>query len=147
MALNKKDKIQSGVTTVLVVVLVFFVVRGFGKRPAKSSFKALHKFPQVQPISPPGAQAPTTIAKLKEETRALELRRDPFFKQVVASSVRGGPSLSGIAWDEGDPTAIINGRIAHRGDSVDGYVVVDIQKDRVVLSDGTQDLELKWVGE
>ncbi len=147
MALNKKDKIQIGVTAVLVVVLVFFVVRGFGKRPAKSSSSALPKFSQVQPISPQGAQAPTTIAKLKEETRALELKRDPFFKQVVASSVRGGPSLSGIAWDQEEPTAIINERIARRGDTVDGYVVVDIQRDRVVLSDGTQDLELKWEGE
>lgn len=147
MALNQKDKIQIGVTAVLVVALVFFVVRGFGKRPAKSSFNALPKVAQAKPISPSGAQAPTTIVQLKEETRALELKRDPFFKQVVASSVRGGPSLSGIAWDEQEPTAIINGRIARRGDNVDGYVIIEIKKDRVVLSDGTQAIELKWVGE
>jgi hypothetical protein len=147
MALNKKDKIQITVTGALVIVLVFVVGNGFRKRPAKSSPVAVPKYPQVTPPASIQAQSPATFLKLKEEARTLEFKRDPFLKQAAVSSVRGGPSLSGIAWDEEDPTAIINGRIARRGDNVDGYVVVDIKKDRVILSDGTQDLELKWVGE
>lgn len=149
MTLSPKDKIQLAVTGALVLVLVLVVGHGLRKRPVKSSPAAVPKSPPVAPTPsvPPEAQAPAMLLKLKEEARTLPFKRDPFLRQAAVSLGRGGPSLSGIAWDEEDPTAIINGRIARRGDSIDGYTVVDIRKDGVTLHDGVEELEIQWDGE
>ena len=45
--------------------------------------------------------------------------------------------LSGIVWDEAGPIAIINNEIFGVGDVIEGNTIVEIKKDRVILSDGT----------
>ena len=46
--------------------------------------------------------------------------------------------LQGILWDPEAPTAILNNRVVSRGDSVGRWEVQEIQKDRVVLSNGSE---------
>lgn len=64
--------------------------------------------------------------------------------QAEASS---GPALelSGIAWSETRPAAVINGRVLVLGDTIDGFTVVGIEPDSVQLLGpaGTVTLELR----
>ena len=50
--------------------------------------------------------------------------------------------LSGILWDAVTPMAIINGQTLHVGEKLEGYEVIQILQDHVVLSDGTTTSEL-----
>lgn len=50
--------------------------------------------------------------------------------------------LSGILWDEKSPTTIIDGEVYKKGDKVGPFTIVDIQKDKVVLSDGSRNFDL-----
>ncbi|MFZ5516132.1 MAG: hypothetical protein ACOY90_05810 [Candidatus Zhuqueibacterota bacterium] len=82
--------------------------------------------------------------------------RDPF-KIAENDAPRSSPSgsssqvkkekapaltLQGIIWDERAPTALINGEIVGKGDSILGYRVDDVKKDRVVLSRNGRQLVL-----
>ncbi|MBI3332826.1 MAG: hypothetical protein HYZ93_01905 [Candidatus Omnitrophica bacterium] len=49
---------------------------------------------------------------------------------------RAGHWVKGILWDANVPSAIVDGRLVSVGDHVDGWRVIEIQKDRVVLSNG-----------
>lgn len=143
MKLQKKDKIQIGITTSLVVVLLF-VLGGIGRQGKRSrSHGKGPVFPIVQPIALKENRNQGTIRALKEETKKMGVPRDPFSRQIVSAVTARGLSLSGIAWDQEDPTAIIDSRIVRVGDEIGGYVVTEIRKDAVVLNNGTENLELK----
>lgn len=46
--------------------------------------------------------------------------------------------LNGILWDSKVPSAILNNKVVGRGDRLKGWEVTEIQKDHVVLSDGSE---------
>ena len=69
-------------------------------------------------------------------------RRDPF-SRGADTSVITGLHLSGILWDAQNPMAIINGRTVRLGEEFDGYQVTEITSDRVLISDGTDTLQLR----
>ncbi len=46
--------------------------------------------------------------------------------------------LSGILWDSQKPSAVVNNRVVGVGDSAGPWTVVEIRRDRVILSDGTR---------
>lgn len=143
MELQKKDKIQIGIITALVVVLVF-VLGGIGRQGKRGrSHGKGAVFPIVQPIALEENRNQGAIGTLKEETKKMRVSRDPFSRQGVSAVTARGLSLSGIAWDQEDPTAIIDSRIVRVGDEIGGYVVTEIRKDTVVLNNGTENLELK----
>lgn len=50
--------------------------------------------------------------------------------------------LEGVMWGGKKASAIINGQIVHEGDSMGGYSVSQILKDRVVLEHGNKKLDL-----
>ena len=81
-----------------------------------------------------------TFAKLKEEVKKVELKRDPFSAAPI--EIYQGPQLQGVLWDQNHPTAIINGQIVAVGDKMNGNRVVDIKRDRVILNNGVDNLEL-----
>ena len=45
-------------------------------------------------------------------------------------------TLNGIIWDAQAPSAVINNRVLNPGDWIDRWRVVEIQRDRVIVSDG-----------
>ena len=51
--------------------------------------------------------------------------------------------LKGIAWDEENPKCVINGVIVEVGDEVAGKTVREIRRDRVILTDGEEELVLR----
>jgi len=82
---------------------------------------------------------------LEKESRGKEPARDPFFSPPQASSPEATLplNLSGIVWDDNNPTAIINDTIVEKGSTLEGKTVVDILKDRVILNDRNGNTELR----
>jgi len=68
--------------------------------------------------------------------------RNPFTMGAVIK-VGAEDTLEGIIWDEKSPLALINGRTIRIGDKLGSDKVIDIQKNKVVLSDGIRERELK----
>lgn len=140
--MNKKDTTQLVITAVLILILIGIIGHNFlSFRPPKVVPIAGKKEPPPKEAGGKDVQkAEGKSARLEEESRRLELKRDPFSRQPTQSS---GPHLSGIAWDEKYPTAIINDTIVKIGDEIAGQTVIDIQKDKVILDDGLKAIELK----
>ena len=80
--------------------------------------------------------------KKRKSSEFKEWGRNPFLlsERVMALS---GFNLMGILWDEASPTAIINDTVVGINDSIEGSRVVDIKKDRVILTDGKNTVELR----
>ena len=135
--MEKKDKIQLGITGVLVIVLLFFLMRAFekGKRPALVKAK---EFAADQSVKEPGL-----YARLEQEIKKMDFKRDPFSQQSL-SDLEESQSLhlSGILWDEANPTAIINDEIVAVGGEINGKKVIEIKKDKVILEADGQTTEL-----
>lgn len=71
--------------------------------------------------------------------------RDPFSSGPAVSSPTtiSDMRLTGILWDDVAPLAMINDNPIGVGDKIGGYTVADIQKDTVILTDGTKNYELR----
>src|SRR3989338_2809372 len=135
--MEKKDKIQLGITGVLVIVLVVFLIRAFekGKRPAPVKVK---EFVADQSVKEPGL-----YTRLEQEIKKMDFKRDPFSRQSFSDLEESQDlHLSGILWDEVNPTAIINDEIVAVGSRIQGGRVVDIRKDKVILEEGDYHIEL-----
>jgi hypothetical protein len=102
------------------------------------------------PTAPPTETSPPNLVL---ETRGPKPSgesawgRNPFLPRKSGQDSAGGLTLGGVAWDEKSPKAIINDQIVGIGDEVAGNKVVDIKQDRVLLSDGVNDFELKLAKE
>ncbi|MFH1622004.1 MAG: hypothetical protein ABIA97_02645 [Candidatus Omnitrophota bacterium] len=71
------------------------------------------------------------------------------WKRCIFSGISYSPettsedlSISGIIWDEVEPRTIINGKILKEGDSVGGFLIEKIEKQKVILSNDTKIKEL-----
>ncbi len=92
------------------------------------------------------------LSQLERQKERVKMKwgRDPFFEQGITEEekVSGEPvgeelTLKGILWSERKPVALINMQAVNEGESVSGYVVVDIQKDKVILRKDGKDYEFK----
>ena len=143
--MQKKDIIQLGITGVLVIVLLFVGLHTLNGKKTKAAppldKKGLSQ--QTTAVSEKGREKGLFV-KLEQETKGMELKRDPFLKKQT--SIPLGPShglsLSGIIWDQEKYAAVINNRIVSIGDKIEGNVVLDIKKDSVILTDGNINFEL-----
>ena len=82
----------------------------------------------------------------KKRTAYKNWGRNPFTVTSAAGHAvnsPGGLRLGGIVYDPHDIFALINDEVAHVGDQVAGKKVVEIKPDRVILSDGSRNIELK----
>ena len=68
-------------------------------------------------------------------------KRNPFVPVGVPAS--SNLILSGIIWNKEKPKAVIGDALVSKGDKISGNTVLDIQQDRVILTDGAKDFELK----
>lgn len=145
MELQKKDKIQIAVTACLVIVLIVIMAKSFGGMKSGKAHKKKAPAPTAKAAAVKAAARPrASYEKLAEETKRLEIKRDPFFRQVVGStSAVEEPYLSGIVWDSAFPSAIINGKIVGVGEEIVGHIVTDIQRDRVILYNRETGVEVR----
>ena len=92
----------------------------------------------------PAAAVSEAQAQQKEwkESPFLAERGGP--KSAVTGESAGleGFTLKGILWDPQAPTAILNDRVVGVGERVGNWKVMEIRKDRVILSDGLTTREI-----
>ncbi len=133
-----KKKIQIAITAVLVIVLILV------------SINSCHRIKKkLSPVSLPAAAPAAVLAPQQSggapytEAAKLEWMRDPFSDKIYLSE-KGeiDLKLSGILWDEKNPSAIISDKVVTEGDTIGKYTVLKIKEERVILNDGIKNVEL-----
>ncbi|MEI8011112.1 MAG: hypothetical protein WCI27_01335 [Candidatus Omnitrophota bacterium] len=135
--MNKKTIFELITVAVLILIFIFLAFQAFKKvkppvRPSPVAVRALSEkiMPGVAALLGQDRPGPLVLPIIsKDATKA---------KKVAVEK-----DLTGILWSKNDPEAIIKHAIVKVGDTVDGKTVVDIKKDKVVLSDGIKELELE----
>ena len=97
--------------------------------------------PEAQPLSEMNTRW------LKEQENTVQWGRDPFAlpgRRAEGTVISDGEfHLSAIIYRAGRGLAIINNQILRKGDTIDGYRVLVIKKDRVVLRGAQGEQELR----
>lgn len=127
----------------LVLLMIVVWSNAFKKKPKRSI--ASGKAKSSQSVSKEDADIVfwgerSVKKRLKSEFKSLG--RDPFSLGKEAASL-ADLNLIGILWDESFPQAIINGEIVKVGDVINNNKVVEIKRDKVILSEGKNRVELK----
>lgn len=143
--MRQKDLIELGVTGILVVVMIF----AFGNAVKKSRSRNIR--PKVVDLAGATLTPADKIDSrslynlLEQEAKSIELKRDPFTAVPIISekNMQSGFALTGILWDKIKPLAIIDGEVIKKGTRLGNKVVVDIKRDRVILSDGQDLFEIR----
>lgn len=146
-----KEKRDIAIICVLLPVLAFSVWSGFNsrKKPKKNS---------SGPAEPPSAAitaGPGIPAFPQVDTNALELQkkraenpwgRDPFSSDIYKSGQLSSElKLQGISFRKDNVGfAFINNEIVKTGDSIKGYEIAEVLKDRVLLKRGSQSFYLTF---
>ena len=139
----KKSQQQLAMLVGLVVVMVVIYAKPFGHRMRSAAHQVVAEAvqsPSAASTSRSSAPMPGRQAQ-REHAVTLTWRRDPFTRGGSAAGVRG-LTLSGILWDPKKPIAILNDQMVSVGDDVEDYQVLEIRSDRVLLSDGTETIQL-----
>jgi hypothetical protein len=139
-----KKKIELIVTGVLILVFIFAVVNAFKPRrqrsrpspeavKVKKAKEAIVPLPKEVKSSFPSASP--QLLSLQKERAELDWGRDPFSK-AVRKEFYSGTSLvlKGISLGrEGRGYALINDEVVTVGDTISGYQVMEVEKNRVFL--------------
>ena len=144
--MRQKDLIEIGVIGILVVVLIFVFGNAAKKLRGRNTAR--------QKIVDLAGQSPEAVDKidsrslynvLEQDAKSIELKRDPFTAAPIISekNMQSGFALTGILWDKIKPLAIIDGDVVKKGGRVGNKVVVEIKRDRVILSEGQELFEIK----
>jgi len=147
--MRKKDLIQLGITGALVIVLIFALGNASKKVRTRNLKNVLPKTLDLAETADNSVksspQGKDLYAALEQQAKSLELRRDPFTAAPIlsANSLQSGVNLTGILWDKDKPLAIIDGEVVKKGERIGPKTVVEIKRDRVILSDGQVFTELK----
>lgn len=148
LKVDKKKRVELIITAVLVAV--FLLAWANSRKFLKSKTAAKNNVsPAQEPARRSGGEGAAAAIAPVESDESLPWKRCPFSGKVYSGSqapVRAdsaGFTLSGIVWDSEKPRAIINDKIVSIGAGIGGYTVIEIKTDRVILSDGSRDLEIK----
>jgi len=87
----------------------------------------------------PLSEEPILTKRVAKRTNYASWGRNPFTPKAISTAT----GLTGILWDDKIPKAIINDNVMGIGDKVDGKTVIDIQRDKVILNDGSKNFELR----
>ncbi len=139
-----KQKRQLIITSFLVLVLIFAWAKAFQVMKKKSQAK--NSQAAISPVNYQQAvySQPDTETQESQEGQDLKWLRCPFSGKVYAGPAKVMDlELNGLLWDEQDPKAVINSKVFSRQEQVGQYTIIEIEKDRVVLSDGFKEFELK----
>lgn len=144
--MNKK-RIQIIIIAVLVIVMIAAWANSIKILARRAKLKKLYPASSVTIHTPSSALHTTIEATLiskrifKEED--LDWKRCPFSGRNYSQQESIEDFLiSGIIWDEENPKTIINGEILNEGETIGGFVIEKIEKQKVILSNGTKTVEL-----
>jgi len=132
---NKKNIIA----IILVIGAVISVIYGITAKPKAAGKKLLDTELDI------GRKTTSSERIVPIERRAKKTRFKSWGKSPFVSGSQGqrGLMLSGIVWHKTKPKAIISSEVVGLGDRVGNYIVKEITQDKVVLTDGSKDYELK----
>ena len=134
------------IKVVLVIVLgiaaIFSVIRGITSSSPKKIRAALPIAAVNQSPKSVSSETALPTKRLAARTRFKAWRRHPFVPQA-ASNESSALVLSGIFNKGNVYKAMIGDTIVMKGDKIGSNTVVDVQKNKVILNDGTKDFELK----
>jgi len=147
--LNKAVK-EIIITVVLIVILVVIVISNLkgGKKAGKA--KRVSGRQQIVKVTPSSGSIPAdkkTLSLQKQRAETLSWDRDPFVyveAEVDRKDYRTSTlQLKGISLGRDKiGYAFINDEILKVGDTIGGYEVLQIQKDKVLLRKGNQSFYL-----
>jgi len=136
--MSNKPNIKLIVVIILSIFAVFSLIRGvvistkFGRRVVLDTSEGNVNL----------AEDSLSLKRKAKRSNYSSVGRNPFI--VGAASINVNKSiLEGIIWDEKFPLVLINGKTLKIGDKLGAETVVDIQKNKVILSDGITNRELK----
>lgn len=145
-----RKKLELIITAVLVVAFIFILSKSLKRTGPKKATTA-----QAIPAKALPTQQPGFIFGTKKEIEAKDILdvkeqpwgRDPFVLQEVAQgdidSIEGLKLMGITAGEKAKPMAIINNEIVAVGSAIGKFKVLGISKDKVIVSDGEKDYELK----
>ncbi len=142
-----KQKKQIIIIGILLIPFLLFWLKAFKTIKKRRGFQPKIKVSQLSPERLKSALSQVQEIQLDDDQKDESLKwvRCPFSGKIYSSQSRSivDLQLNGILWDETDPKAIINGKIRGRGEAIGKYTVIDIEKNKVSLSDGLETFELK----
>lgn len=132
----KKQRLTAAALVALGVIVWIW---GLTARPARApkpsaSSLALAPIQSSPPQAPPSATRQSRYSDWGDNPFVVDRRKATASTPAPAGSK--GLILNGILWDPKVPSAIVNSRLVTVGDHLDHWQVIEIQKDRVILSDG-----------
>ena len=134
---DKKLILLIGLSLLALASLVYGIFSPSSAKRRPSSSSTLSEGVKSNSLPSPIEKGPS------KRTEYPSWGRNPFLPQGVETSRVGKFILHGISWDEKNPRAVINGQIVGVGHHVGEIEVVEIKKDRVTLSDGSTNFELR----
>lgn len=138
-----RNQIEIVITGVLVVIFVFTVSINI-KRSREKMRKQENKKVVVEGENSRGDFSKETVIMERErftsrrKQMSLEWGRDPFFLPQKVSYKKSVFSLRGISIGRDKAFAFINDQIVTTGDTIEGWKVVEIKKERVLLIRGKE---------
>lgn len=140
----KKEQIQLSVIGVGLVLMAFFLVKNLNP-PAKRQAAADAPAAAAAPVDAVVLPAPVN-SRVRDKISALQLKRaesawgrDPFWSVSDSTGKLNELELKGISFSNNKKGyAFINDQIVSAGDTLAGYAVTRIEKDRVMLTRGAQ---------
>ena len=135
--MNKKNKIEYGITAVFLVILLFALnntIKNVNKIKAskeknkknilKETVVSREEMPLKDVIVEVDVQKDKGLfLRLKDEVENLEPGIDPFFSTPLGpEKSQQGMHLEGIIWDNENPIALIDNRAVRKGDIISDNV-------------------------
>ena len=139
------DERSTGSKVFLVIVSLVIILALAGGSFFYFSRPSSGEKPLVAPARPEkkAAVAPPVVPKVEEKTPVAPIVPTPAENNVTMDTFKKLPTLNGIMYSENQPQAIINGVMVSEGEDVDGFSVLKIYPEKVTLSSGDNDFELK----
>lgn len=141
-----KKRIEIIATVILIIIFILAWANAFKiikkRAPAKANASL-----EVQVSKVSAHIIPAAAKTVPAEGVGLEdydWIRDPFSGKIYSGKEEiVDLRLSGIVWDEKNPSALVNGEVVQENDTVGPYKVIKIYRDKVVFSSATKNFELK----
>lgn len=134
--MTNREKIIRIFLIAVVPFIIFVWMKNFGILRGRSKAKALD-----QVTDDGGVPQTQTLARRTRKSEYPEWGRDPFFAGQASRGAALG--LQGIVMDPLSPFAIINGEVIKEGETIGGATVVLIQKTKVILKKGKEEIVLE----
>jgi len=143
-----KKRIKIIITSILIFVLILAWLNSI-RILIKKSKEGKTKESVSASIYTPGSSLTLPADIVPVARKEWKQDKDLDWKRCIFSGISYSQeattqdlSMSGIIWDEVEPRTIINGEILKEGDMIGNFRIEKIEKQKVILSNGSKTIEL-----